>query len=172
MASWSAPRLSRAVTRLFWVPGPGIRAAPPDASQPKHRCFGQALGRTLHVSVAAHAEHNKWSKVQHIKGPKDLERSRIFSKLSLSIHLAVKDRGPNSELNSNLANILDVCCSKHMPKSTIEAALKIEKTKDIYLLYGCRGPGGSSLLLEALSNSSSRCQLDIRHILNKNGSSC
>ncbi|XP_048220953.1 translational activator of cytochrome c oxidase 1 [Perognathus longimembris pacificus] len=169
MASWAAASLSRAVARLYRVPGPGIRAAPQGASQPEPRCFGRSPGRTLHVSVAAHAGHNKWSKVRHIKGPKDLERSRIFSKLSLSIRLAVKDGGPNPELNSNLANILEVCRSKHMPKSTIETALKIEKTKDIYLLYGCRGPGGSSLLVEALSNSSSRCQADIRHILNKNG---
>lgn len=123
----------------------------------------------LHLTAAAPAGHNKWSKVRHIKGPKDTERSRVFSKLSLSIRLAVKEGGPNPELNSNLANILEVCRSKHMPKSTIEAALKMEKTKDVYLLYEGRGPGGSSLLIEALSNSGSKCQSDIRHILNKNG---
>ncbi|XP_012888707.1 PREDICTED: translational activator of cytochrome c oxidase 1 [Dipodomys ordii] len=169
MASWAAASLSRAAARLFWVPGPGVRAVPPGTSSPEPRCFGPAPSRTLHVSMAVLAGHNKWSKVRHIKGPKDMERSRIFSKLCLSIRLAVKDGGPNPELNSHLANVLEVCRSKQMPKSTIEAALKMEKTKGIYLLYGCRGPGGSSLLIEALSNSSSRCQSDIRHILNKNG---
>ncbi|XP_042529616.1 translational activator of cytochrome c oxidase 1 [Dipodomys spectabilis] len=169
MASWAAASLSRAAARLFWVPGPGVRAVPPGTSPPEPRCFRPAPSRTLHVSMAVLAGHNKWSKVRHIKGPKDMERSRIFSKLCLSIRLAVKDGGPNPELNSHLANVLEVCRSKQMPKSTIEAALKMEKTKGIYLLYGCRGPGGSSLLIEALSNSSSRCQSDIRHILNKNG---
>ncbi|XP_004618026.1 translational activator of cytochrome c oxidase 1 [Sorex araneus] len=125
--------------------------------------------RTLHLTAAVAAGHNKWSKVRHIKGPKDMERSRIFSKLCLSIRLAVKEGGPNPELNSNLANILEVCRSKHMPKATIEASLKMEKNKGVYLLYEGRGPGGSSLLIEALSNSGHKCYSDIRHILNKNG---
>lgn len=45
----------------------------------------------------------------------------------------------------------------------------LQKTKGIYLLYEGRGPGGSSLLIEALSNSGSKCHSDIKHILNKNG---
>jgi len=83
--------------------------------------------------------------------------------------LSISEGGPNPEHNSSLANILEVCRSKHMPKSTIEASLKMGKTKDVYLLYEGRGPGGSSLLIEALSNSGSKCYSDIRHILNKNG---
>ncbi|KAL2764817.1 translational activator of cytochrome c oxidase 1 [Daubentonia madagascariensis] len=172
MAAWAAASLSRAAARCLRAQGPGVRAAPPRApfpSQPEPPGCGPALCRTLHLTAAAPAGHNKWSKVRHIKGPKDAERSRIFSKLCLNIRLAVKEGGPNPERNSNLANILEVCRSKHMPKSTIEAALKMEKTKDIYLLYEGRGPGGSSLLIEALSNSSSKCQSDIRQILNKNG---
>lgn len=98
-----------------------------------------------------------------------MERSRIFSKLTLSIRLAVKEGGPNPEYNSSLASILEVCRSKNMPKATIESALKTEKNKGIYLLYEGRGPGGASLLIEALSNSSPKCHLDIKYILNKNG---
>ncbi|KAM5273375.1 translational activator of cytochrome c oxidase 1 [Ctenodactylus gundi] len=163
MASWALAHLSRAAARF------SVGATAPRAYQPKTLPCGRAPGRTLHVTGEILAGHNKWSKVRHIKGPKDAERSRVFSKLALSIRLAVKEGGPNPELNSNLANILEVCRSKHMPKSTIEAALKMEKTKDIYLLYEGRGPGGSSLLIEALSSSSSKCQSDIRQILNKNG---
>lgn len=47
--------------------------------------------------------------------------------------------------------------------------LFLQKTKGVYLLYEGRGPGGSSLLIEALSNSGSKCHSDIKHILNKNG---
>ncbi|XP_045381913.1 translational activator of cytochrome c oxidase 1 isoform X3 [Lemur catta] len=172
MAAWAAASLSRAGARCLWARGPGVWAAPPRVPQPFQpdpQVCGSAPGRTLHLTAVAPAGHNKWSKVRHIKGPKDTERSRIFTKLCLNIRLAVKEGGPNPELNSNLANILEVCRSKHMPKSTIEAALKMEKTKDIYLLYEGRGPGGSSLLIEALSNSGSKCQSDIRQILNKNG---
>ncbi|XP_008569362.1 PREDICTED: translational activator of cytochrome c oxidase 1 [Galeopterus variegatus] len=168
MAAWA----SRAAARGLRARDPGVRTVTPRAplpSQPEPPGRGPAPGRALHLSAAAPAGHNKWSKVRHIKGPKDIEKSRIFAKLCLNIRLAVKEGGPNPELNSSLANILEVCRSKHMPKSTINTALKMEKTKDIYLLYGVRGPGGSSLLIEALSNSGSKCQSDIRHILNKNG---
>lgn len=170
MAACTAVSLSRVAYRCTRARGPGVREAAPRAFLPEILgSSSSAWCRTLHLTTKAPAGHNKWSKVRHIKGPKDTERSRIFSKLSLSIRLAVKEGGRNPELNSNLWNILEVCRSKHMPKSTIEAALKMEKTKDIYLLYEGRGPGGSSLLIEALSNSGFKCQSDIRHILSKNG---
>ncbi|XP_058902993.1 translational activator of cytochrome c oxidase 1 [Kogia breviceps] len=172
MAAWAAVTLSRAAAQCLWARGPGVRVALPcflPAFQPEPSGCSPCGGRTLHLTAEVLAGHNKWSKVRHIKGPKDTERSRIFSKLSLSIRLAVKEGGPNPEFNSNLASVLEVCRSKHMPKATMEAALKMEKTKDIYLLYEGRGPGGSSLLIEALSNSSSKCYSDVKHILNKNG---
>lgn len=172
MAAWAIVSLSRTAAPCLRVLGPGAQAAFPCVSpgfQPHTPGCSPAWGRTLHLTTAAPAGHNKWSKVRHIKGPKDTERSRIFSKLALSIRLAVKEGGPNPDLNSSLAHILEVCRNKHMPKSTIETALKTEKTKDIYLLYECRGPGGSSLLIEALSSSSPKCLSDIKHILNKNG---
>ncbi|XP_066219150.1 translational activator of cytochrome c oxidase 1 isoform X1 [Saccopteryx leptura] len=172
MAAWAIVSLSRTSAPCLRALDPGIWAAVPcisPGSQPDPRGCSPAWGRTLHLTMAASAGHNKWSKVRHIKGPKDAERSRIFSKLALSIRLAVREGGPNPELNSNLAHVLEMCRNKQMPKSTIEASLKMEKTKDIYLLYEGRGPGGSSLLIEALSNSGSKCHSDIKHILNKNG---
>ncbi|KAM6162899.1 translational activator of cytochrome c oxidase 1 [Rhynchocyon petersi] len=172
MTVWAAGSVGRAAVRCLRLRGPGTLVASPRGTSPSQSeppRIRLTLGRTLHLTAAILAGHNKWSKVRHIKGPKDTERSRIFSKLSLSIRLAVKEGGPNPELNSTLANILEVCRSKHMPKSTIETALKMEKNKGIYLLYEGRGPGGSSLLIEALSNSGSKCHSDIKHILNKNG---
>lgn len=167
--SWAAATLRETAARSFRARCLGFRVGPWCVSQHENPGCGAAPHRTLHVSATASAGHNKWSKVRHIKGPKDMERSRIFSKLTLSIRLAVKEGGPNPENNSSLANILEVCRSKNMPKSTIESALKTEKNKGIYLLYEGRGPGGSSLLIEALSNSGPKCHLDIKYILNKNG---
>lgn len=172
MAAWAVVSQSRTAAPYLRVVGPGVWTALPCISrgtQPDSPACSPALVRMLHLTTAVPAGHNKWSKVRHIKGPKDTERSRIFSKLCLSIRLAVREGGPNPELNSQLAHILEVCRQKQVPKSTIEASLKMEKTKGIYLLYEGRGPGGSSLLIEALSNSGSKCHSDIKHILNKNG---
>uniref|UniRef100_A0A2K6F4P3 TACO1/YebC-like second and third domain-containing protein n=1 Tax=Propithecus coquereli TaxID=379532 RepID=A0A2K6F4P3_PROCO len=144
-ADWASASLSRAGARCLRAQSLGVQEAPPCAPEPfkpDPLGCGSAPGRTLHLTVVAPARHNKWSKVRHIKGPKDAERKG----------------GLNPELNSNLANVLEVC-----------RTLKMEKTEDRYLLYGGRGPGGSSLLIEALSNSGSKCQSDIKQILNKNG---
>lgn len=46
--------------------------------------------RALQLCSALCAGHNKWSKVKHIKGPKDEARGRIFLKLAMMIKVAVK----------------------------------------------------------------------------------
>nr|XP_028559315.1 translational activator of cytochrome c oxidase 1 [Podarcis muralis]XP_028559316.1 translational activator of cytochrome c oxidase 1 [Podarcis muralis]XP_028559317.1 translational activator of cytochrome c oxidase 1 [Podarcis muralis] len=126
--------------------------------------------RAVHASCAAFAGHNKWSKVKNIKGPKDEARGRVFQKLSMLIRLAVREGGPNPELNTNLANIIEQCRSKSMPKASIEAALtRGEKIKSSYLLYGVRGPGGCTLLIEMLTDNTKRSFNEIRHLLNKHG---
>lgn len=45
----------------------------------------------------------------------------------------------------------------------------LQKTKDMYLLYEAEAPVALLFSLRRLSNSSSKCHSDIKHILNKNG---
>ncbi|XP_060112052.1 translational activator of cytochrome c oxidase 1 [Heteronotia binoei] len=126
--------------------------------------------RTIHASCAVFAGHNKWSKVRHVKGPKDMARSRLFQKLSMLIRLAVREGGPNPELNTNLANIIEQCRSKSMPKASIEGAIAGgDKSKSTLQLYEARGPGGSSLLIEILTDNAKRSSQAIRHLMNVHG---
>ncbi|XP_048416755.1 translational activator of cytochrome c oxidase 1-like [Stegostoma tigrinum] len=126
----------------------------------------------IHTSAANSAGHNKWSKVKHVKGPKDAERSRMFAKLSIMLRFAVREGGSNPEFNTQLANVIEQCRAKNMPKTSIEAAIKGAKSKaSIYSLYEGRGPGGSSLLIEVLTDNNSRSHQEIKNILNKNGGS-
>lgn len=46
--------------------------------------------RTLQLCPALCAGHNKWSKVKHVKGPKDEARGRMFMKFGMMIRIAVK----------------------------------------------------------------------------------
>lgn len=46
--------------------------------------------RALQLCPVLGAGHNKWSKVKHVKGPKDEARARMFMKLGMMIKLAVK----------------------------------------------------------------------------------
>ncbi|XP_053121776.1 translational activator of cytochrome c oxidase 1 isoform X2 [Hemicordylus capensis] len=126
--------------------------------------------RTFHASCTVFAGHNKWSKVKNVKGPKDTARSQLFQKFTMMIRVAVREGGPNPELNTNLANIIEQCRSKSMPKSSIEAAITGgEKIKSSYLLYEALGPGRSALLIEILTDNAKRSSQQIRYIMNRNG---
>lgn len=48
--------------------------------------------RALQLCSALCAGHNKWSKVRHIKGPKDEARGRMFMKFGMMIKIAVKGK--------------------------------------------------------------------------------
>lgn len=108
--------------------------------------------RTLQLCPALCAGHNKWSKVKHVKGPRDVARAKMFAKFSIMIRIAVKgtfeefliwifttlflvgakfhfwlssaEGGPNPDLNLNLAHVVEQCRSKNMPKASIDAVIK------------------------------------------------
>ncbi|XP_062298715.1 translational activator of cytochrome c oxidase 1 [Scomber scombrus] len=127
--------------------------------------------RTLQLSSALFAGHNKWSKVKNIKGPKDEARGKIFMKFGMMIKIAVKESGPNPDMNLNLAHILEQCRSKNMPKASIDAAIKsAEKAKPASQhMFEARGPGGCMMLIEVLTDNNSRTHQDIKRLLTKNG---
>ncbi|XP_030257326.1 translational activator of cytochrome c oxidase 1 [Sparus aurata] len=125
--------------------------------------------RALQLSSASRAGHNKWSKVKNIKGPKDEARSRMFMKLTMMIRIAVREGGPNPEMNINLAQILEQCRSKNMPKASIETAMKAAGKPAHQHMFEARGPGGCLLLIEALTDNHTRSQQDIKRLLIRNG---
>ncbi|KAG9350049.1 hypothetical protein JZ751_026402, partial [Albula glossodonta] len=107
-------------------------------------------GHAIHHCPVMCAGHNKWSKVKHVKGPKDAARSVMFAKMAMMIRVAVREGGPNPEFNSQLANL--------------------EKAKyGTYSLYEARGPGGSLLLIEVLTDNNSRTHQTVKYLLQKHG---
>ncbi|XP_078079848.1 translational activator of cytochrome c oxidase 1 [Mustelus asterias] len=160
----------RCSTKLLPKPKVLLPASVPFSEQASGQRHAFTPCAEIHTSAANYAGHNKWSKVKHIKGPKDEARSRVFAKLSILLRFAVREGGSNPEFNTQLANVIEQCRAKNMPKVSIEAAVKGAKSKtSTYSLYEGRGPGGSSLLIEVLSDNNSRSHQELRSILNKNG---
>ncbi|XP_019739171.1 translational activator of cytochrome c oxidase 1 [Hippocampus comes] len=139
--------------------------------RPTERVWRSPPVRAVHPSPALCAGHNKWSKVKHVKGPKDEARGRMIAKFVMMIKVAVKEGGPNPDMNVNLAQLLEQCRNKNVPKASIEAAIKnAEKAKPASQhIFEARGPGGCLLLIEVLTDNSSRSQQDIRGVLSRNG---
>ncbi|KAM7381710.1 hypothetical protein PAMA_012516 [Pampus argenteus] len=142
----------------------------PPASCVLYPAWRTSTVRTLQLSSALCAGHNKWSKVKNIKGPKDEARARVFMKFALMIRIAVKEGGSNPDLNINLAQVLEQCRRRNMPKASIETAIKTAiKAKTSQLMFEARGPGGCLLLIEVLTDMKSRSHQEIKRLLIRSG---
>ncbi|KAM9250234.1 translational activator of cytochrome c oxidase 1 [Cariama cristata] len=130
-----------------------------------------AAVRPLSLGPPAWAGHNRWSKVRNVKGPRDAARSRLFQRLAVMLRAAAREGGPDPALNAQLANVVEQCRAKNMPKASIEAAIHgAEKSALVTrLLYEARGPGGLVLLLEILTDNPRRSQHDVRLVLTRHG---
>ncbi|XP_026171099.1 translational activator of cytochrome c oxidase 1 [Mastacembelus armatus] len=176
MAGAAVLRVLRTLHPWPLVAASGRSSAPVESVLPPASCvlfplWRTSCVRTLQLCSALSAGHNKWSKVKHIKGPKDEARAKMFMKLGMMIRIAVKDGGSNPELNVNLAHIVEQCRSKNMPRASIDAAIKgAEKAKPAFQhMFEARGPGGCLLLIEVLTDNNTRTHQEIKHLLNKNG---
>ncbi|XP_068161867.1 translational activator of cytochrome c oxidase 1 [Antennarius striatus] len=125
--------------------------------------------RPLRLCSALLAGHNKWSKVKNIKGPKDLERNKLFSRFAWMIKVAVKESGPNPDFNVHLARVLEQCKAKNMPKGSIDTAIKKASKPLSQALFIARGPGGYLVIIEVLTDNISLCHVEIKRLLNRNG---
>ncbi len=116
--------------------------------------------------------HSKWSKIKHQKAAGDAKKGQVFSKISKLIIMAAKKGGdPNSNLELRYA--INQAKSVSMPKESIERAVKkgtgeihaeaLEETK-----YEAFGPGGSALLIMAITDNKNRTTSEVKHILAKN----
>jgi YebC/PmpR family DNA-binding regulatory protein len=118
------------------------------------------------------AGHNKWSKIKHKKGAEDAKRSKIFSRLSKQI--TNESKKANGDVNSpGLASAIEAAKKENMPKDTIERAVKKGTDSGTAAMepvtYETYGPGGSALIIEALTDNKNRAAAEIRHILSKGG---
>ncbi|MFT5180120.1 MAG: YebC/PmpR family DNA-binding regulatory protein [Candidatus Paceibacteria bacterium] len=116
--------------------------------------------------------HNKWSKIKHKKGAEDAKRSKVFSRLSKLI--TAESKKANGDVSSpGLATVIESAKKENMPKDTIERAVR--KGTDSGTLdmdpvtYEAYGPGGSALIIEALTDNKNRAAAEVRHSLSKNG---
>lgn len=116
--------------------------------------------------------HNKWSKIKHKKGAEDARKSKVFSRLSKLITVESKKAG--GDVNSpGLATVIESAKKENMPKDTIERAVKKGTDNDTLAMdavtYETYGPGGSAIVIEALTDNKNRTAAEIRHTLVKTG---
>ena len=118
--------------------------------------------------------HSKWSKVKYQKAVKDPKRAKAFSKLTALITVAARDGG-KIESNSKLKMAVDKAKEFGMPKENIERAIsrgsgEIDDGKKLdEVFYEAYGPGGSALLIQAITDNKNRTLAELRHLLQEHG---
>jgi YebC/PmpR family DNA-binding regulatory protein len=119
------------------------------------------------------AGHSKFKNIMHRKGAQDKKRSAMFSKLSREITVAAKMGAPDPDMNPRLRAAVMAAKAQSMPKDNIERAINKASVGegDDYeeIRYEGFGPGGVSLIVEALTDNRNRTATNVRVIFSKNG---
>jgi YebC/PmpR family DNA-binding regulatory protein len=121
--------------------------------------------------------HSKWSTIKRQKGANDQKRGQMFTKLSYSITTAVREGGgivdPNSNFRLRLA--IEDARAANMPKENIKRAIdkasggQMGDIEEVF--YEGFGPGGFSVIVEALTDKKQRTVAEVKNAFEKNGGS-
>ena len=119
------------------------------------------------------AGHSKFKNIMYRKGAQDKKRSAMFSKLSREITVAAKTGIPDPDANARLRAAIIAARAQSMPKDNIERAISKASAAggEDYeeLRYEGFGPGGVSLIVEALTDNRNRTATNMRTTFSKNG---
>lgn len=118
------------------------------------------------------AGHNKWSKIKRQKASTDAAKSKTFSKMARLISTA--SRQVKGDVNSPvLRAAIEKAREYNMPLENIERAVKkgsgTEAEQLEAITYEAYGPGGSALVIEALTSNRNKAAQEVKFILSKNG---
>jgi YebC/PmpR family DNA-binding regulatory protein len=119
------------------------------------------------------AGHSKYKNIMYRKGAQDKKRSAAFSKLSREITVAAKMGLPDIDANARLRAAVMAARAQSMPKDNIQRAIDKASGNDgenyEEIRYEGYGPGGVSLIVEALTDNRNRTATNVRTAFAKNG---
>lgn len=114
--------------------------------------------------------HNKWSKIKHQKAKTDAQKSKIFGKIVRLLTVEAKKANGNLE-SPGLKTAIEKAKSENVPNDTIDRAIKKASTDNSATMdavtYESYGPGGSALIIEALTDNRNKAAQEVKFILSK-----
>lgn len=119
--------------------------------------------------------HSKWSTIKRQKGAADAKRGNVFTKLSNVIAIAVREGGggdPDSNFKLRLA--IEKARAANMPKDNIARSIdrglgKGEGANLEQAVFEGFGPGGVAVIVETITNNTTRTAAELRNVFEKNG---
>lgn len=121
------------------------------------------------------AGHSKWATTKHKKAAIDAKRAKAFAKYIKGIEVAARAGG--ADLSGNPALDLAVAKAKKnsVPNDNIDRAIKRgagltgEVVDYTEIMYEVRGPSGSALMVECLTDNKNRAASEVRVAVTRNG---
>lgn len=117
------------------------------------------------------AGHSKWANIKHKKAKEDAKRGQIFTKIIKEITVCAKAAGI-PENNPQLRQLIEKAKEVNMPAENITRAIK-KGTGELpgvsyeSISYEGYGPGGTAVIIEALTDNKNRTVADLRHIFGR-----
>ncbi|MEY2348882.1 YebC/PmpR family DNA-binding transcriptional regulator [Lentilactobacillus buchneri] len=117
--------------------------------------------------------HSKWHNIQGRKNAQDAKRGKIFQKISRDLYQAAKKGDPDPENNPQLRLVMEKARAANMPKDNVQRAIDkasgIGGAKFEEITYEGYGPGGTAIMVSALTDSKNRTAAAIRSAFTHHG---
>ncbi len=115
------------------------------------------------------AGHSKWAKLKHTKGKTDAQKAKLFSKHVRIIGVEIK-KAKGDKNAAGVRNAVERALADNMPKDNIERALtKNDGVELESVTYEAYGPGGTALVIEAMTDNRNRTVQELKHLLSLHG---
>jgi YebC/PmpR family DNA-binding regulatory protein len=116
--------------------------------------------------------HSKWSQIKRQKSVTDAAKSRVFARYARLI--ALESKKANGILSApGLSVAIARAKAANMPKDNIERAISKGNSKDSgnleQVMYEAYGPGGTAVLVDALTDNKNRTTQEMKHLLSLQG---
>ncbi len=117
--------------------------------------------------------HSKWSSIKHKKGKIDAKRGQLFTKLARDVTMAARGGG-DPEMNASLRLAIAKARDSNMPNANIERAVQRgagggEADHLEEVTYEGYGPGGTAVLVDAVTDNRNRTVAEVRLVFSRGG---
>jgi YebC/PmpR family DNA-binding regulatory protein len=118
--------------------------------------------------------HSRWATIKRKKAASDAKRGKLFTQLIRELGIASRQGGGDPAGNPRLRLAIDKARAASMPKENIERAIRKgsgggegEALEEIR--YEGYGPGGTAVIVDALTENRNRTGGDVRNIFSRHG---
>lgn len=121
------------------------------------------------------AGHSKWHTTRHKKAALDAKRAKMYANHIKAIEVAARAGGADLEGNPALEVAVTKAKKQSVPNDNIDRAIKRgagltgEVIEYAEIMYEVRGPEGSALLVECLTDNRNRAASEVRATVTRNG---